>query len=110
MAPTDQPQACDIGYGCCQVSARYSPHRPEHDRILPPNISVNAVAILVHALSFGRTLPHLRRHVLVYFDDEVCVEQRVLVHSVFGITTRIAHHARSFLKIVEAVVGMPVYP
>src|SRR5439155_3339359 len=38
------------------------------------------------------------------------VEQRVLVHTVPCIAARIAHDPGSVEHIVEAVVGMPVYP
>lgn len=44
------------------------------------------------------------------FDREVCIEQRILVHAVFRIATRIAQHSRSLQNVIETVVRMPVYP
>jgi len=45
-----------------------------------------------------------------YFDREVGIEERVLVHSGPCISTRIAHHPRATDLVVEAVVRMAVDP
>jgi hypothetical protein len=64
-------------------------------------------------------LPHLHRiigeclgclHALVDLNQEVRIEQRILVHAVPHISAWIAHHPRSVQEIVEAIVGMSMYP
>src|SRR6266849_1137432 len=49
-------------------------------------------------------------HALVDLNQEVRIEQRVLVHAVPRISAWIAYHPRSIQEIVEAVVGMSMYP
>ena len=47
---------------------------------------------------------------LIEFQQEIRIEQWILIDSILRIPAWIAHYPRSIHEIVEAVVGMSVYP
>src|ERR1043166_5923608 len=73
--------------------------------------NVTAIATMKPSLASQTGSPSIpATDVREYFDHEVGIEERVLVDSGSGVSTRIAHHPRAFDLVVEAVMRMAMDP